>query len=512
MAIGTSDGRVFEDEWNHALSSIDDMHDALPKPVILDKTGTGSGDLPIKYAYDDSPTPQQNARDEAVRNNTLITGRVIDPSEFEDRMPEYNDSLPEQTTMGKEGWAYSTGQFPPAIRQDISHYPQATLDLSSIPKSGTPEEKALMDKPMNEEFKDQSEKEGAWRMMMRHVFNEPEIAAQDFKKGVGMWAQKTAETVVNAFKAPGDAAQGNLTSDEEGKRAFDLAAIVIGGPAPLAAKAIDGTLGSIAGVSAKTADRGALDLARTLDYKGWTPTEVWDKTGWYKGLDNKWKFEIDTKNAKLTDAFQEFKDHPTILSNPDYFAKSTLEHVLDFPELYKAYPELKNVEVHVDNSLESIGLAVKRQGENPYISINPRKLDTDEKINSALNVLLHEVQHHIQSKEKFYPGATDTSRLQPVTDFLSDRYWDAATTPEKAAQLLDTRMSFLRNDKTSMGKTLGRILYDRSPGEAEARIVMKRRNWTPEERRREAPDASIARGVEEGWEAMPLPVPGEIRK
>src|SRR5437879_6177020 len=90
--------------------------------------------------YDDTPTPQQRARDGSIYNNLK--------QQEQQQEQDLNNFTPPQGTI--------EGEHPSAI--PITHYPQATLDLSSIPRSGTPEEKGLFDKPMNEPFKDKTEK------------------------------------------------------------------------------------------------------------------------------------------------------------------------------------------------------------------------------------------------------------------------------------------------------------------------------------------------------------------
>jgi hypothetical protein len=74
-----------------------------------------------------------------------------------------------------------------------------------------------------------------------------------------------------------------------------LAALMGGFGDAGAAKAI------FAGITAKTADRAALAQAEKLTAAGADPRAIWRDTGWMKGGDGKWRFEIDDSAAKARD-------------------------------------------------------------------------------------------------------------------------------------------------------------------------------------------------------------------
>ena len=64
--------------------------------------------------------------------------------------------------------------------------------------------------------------------------------------------------------------------------------------------------------------------------KGTDEVEIWQKTGWFKDKDGAWKFEIGDSNARL---------------NPEFQSGGRLGELLEHEELFKAYPELKDVRV-----------------------------------------------------------------------------------------------------------------------------------------------------------------------
>ena len=92
----------------------------------------------------------------------------------------------------------------------------------------------------------------------------------------------------------------------------------------------DVSLNSFAGEKAITANVGKLDQAKAMLEKGADEVEIWQKTGWFKDKDGAWKFEIGDGNARL---------------NPGFQSGGRLGELLEHEELFKAYPELKDVRV-----------------------------------------------------------------------------------------------------------------------------------------------------------------------
>ena len=46
------------------------------------------------------------------------------------------------------------------------------------------------------------------------------------------------------------------------------------------------------GCLAKTADLNALKKAERMQARGADQAAIWKKTGWFRGVDDKWRFEI----------------------------------------------------------------------------------------------------------------------------------------------------------------------------------------------------------------------------
>ena len=95
---------------------------------------------------------------------------------------------------------------------------------------------------------------------------------------------------------------------------------------------------SFGGVYAKSADRLKLETAKQMEkYGGATPEEIRQETGWYRGYDGLWRFEIDDSKMRI-------KEAKLVSGN------TTLGDILDHPDLLAAYPQLKDVVVTAHRS------------------------------------------------------------------------------------------------------------------------------------------------------------------
>ncbi len=104
---------------------------------------------------------------------------------------------------------------------------------------------------------------------------------------------------------------------------------------------------SFGGERARNADKTALATAKQLDADGKSSEEIRQKTGWHKGYDGKWRFEIDDSMAKLVE------NPPLKLqgNNDDgYYRTAKLGDVLEHSKLFEAYPQLKNVTVIIQET------------------------------------------------------------------------------------------------------------------------------------------------------------------
>jgi hypothetical protein len=204
------------------------------------------------------------------------------------------------------------------------------------------------------------------------------------------------------------------------------------------------------GVGAKAIDKMALYKAHTMEMNGVHPDDIFHDTGWFRAADNRWKFEIPDQGAKIKDevlsptmyAGEHLKDlsgKPRYeLSEPKLEVNGanemgdlhphTLEHVLDHPELFKAYPELKGVEV------KPVGPFDRMAGVKGYFNhvTNTLALSPASK-EDMLSTALHEVQHAIQAREGFSKGASPQMFETPRWKDLSKEFNKMKNTAEKKA-------------------------------------------------------------------------------
>jgi hypothetical protein len=154
---------------------------------------------------------------------------------------------------------------------------------------------------------------------------------------------------------------------------------------------------SYAGPNAKTADQSLLQQAKARVESGEDVEVVRKETGWFKGLEGRWKFEVDDSNVSLSPNYDDFRGIPT-----------RLEDVLIAPELFAAYPELtggsanKGVLVFIDVH------SSYKEGKGSFAIQYGDKVITIEAPNQreAVSVLLHEVQHAVQRIEGFATGGS----------------------------------------------------------------------------------------------------------
>lgn len=159
---------------------------------------------------------------------------------------------------------------------------------------------------------------------------------------------------------------------------------------------------SFGGKNSKIADIGLLQKAETLEKDGASAEEIRKETGWSRGLDNKWKFEIDDSKAK-------YKEEKIRLGKA-----INLNEVLEHEDLFKAYPDLKKVKVKEISDLDARGVY---SPNFDCIFIN-ENLPTQKKLKS----LIHEVQHAIQVREGFAVGESpdNENRNQSAGEIEAD--------------------------------------------------------------------------------------------
>ena len=267
---------------------------------------------------------------------------------------------------------------------------------------------------------------------------------------------------------------------------------------------------SFAGQSAQTADTHALATAQARLAAGEDAETVRQETGWFRGVDGKWRYEIDDSqasikgsgtvaevfaqaNAQSNQAADRLRERANLADRPrlnaDYVS---LGQILDHPALFAAYPELAGIRVTVGSDMGQTLASIRETGGG-FEMVLSSGLSRDE----ALSAMLHEVQHGIQTIEGFASGGNLESA--PVLDAaemakaVNKRYearldaLRAAGKFDESATLDDERRAEVDRIFADEKAGIGSLGYRRLAGEVEARNTQARANLTPEQRRATPP-------------------------
>ena len=158
-----------------------------------------------------------------------------------------------------------------------------------------------------------------------------------------------------------------------------------------------------------------LSVARRMEKAKKDAKTIKMATGWERGSDGKWRYE--TGDAKIKDTIEldgkTFKRYEEDM----LWTSGKFGDVVDAPELFKAYPELRDVRIETDAVLNDM----PSNGEyNPRTNTITIHSDDLKYQNSILN---HEIQHAIQHIEGFETGGSAENvreRIQQVIDNSSD--------------------------------------------------------------------------------------------
>ena len=144
---------------------------------------------------------------------------------------------------------------------------------------------------------------------------------------------------------------------------------------------------SVGGVNATTADVGRLADAERMEQGGADSETVRRETGWYRGYDGKWRFEIDDSKMHFINHREESR------------RTWKLDELIRHDALFAAYPELRDYTV-LNFGISDDVEAAFYPGLN-RITLDPRLSRAEKRA-----ALIHEIQHAIQLIEGFSVGAT----------------------------------------------------------------------------------------------------------
>lgn len=223
-----------------------------------------------------------------------------------------------------------------------------------------------------------------------------------------------------------------------------------------------GTRFMFAGENAANANKESLNTAKEMEKGGTDAETIQQKTGWFRGADGKWRWEIDDSgmklrfesglydyntelrekthawvrltNRELTDEQRrdladyqrstergeadealyekltgefggDFEKWALTLETTKEAAKSipnytTLGELVDAPALFATYPDMKDMDVTFQTLERGQNGGYSRRFDSIELS-----RDLKNRPEALLNSLTHEVQHAVQQREGFTPGA-----------------------------------------------------------------------------------------------------------
>lgn len=142
-----------------------------------------------------------------------------------------------------------------------------------------------------------------------------------------------------------------------------------------------------------------LDVAKQVEDEKKDAKIIKMATGWEKGVDGKWRYEMP--DAKIKDTIDVGGGNIVKRFEEDMlWTDGKLEDAVDAPKLFEAYPQLKNIKIHTDAVMNDMPSNGEYNPQTKTITIHADEL---KYLNSILN---HEIQHVIQHEEGFAHGGT----------------------------------------------------------------------------------------------------------
>ena len=209
-----------------------------------------------------------------------------------------------------------------------------------------------------------------------------------------------------------------------------------------------------AGELSRTADLEALARARQMEAEGADMEAIRQETGWFKSkvTGGEWAYEISDKGIEFSrnaprfpadfeaqeirkqmvkalaeeQDFEKYKQLQKQLNELPTDTTPRRDILMDWmshPELYEAYPQLRNMPFKLDETINANG---KFNGDTISVNSSLDKMYTKDgipihmEIDDTTKTMLHEVQHAVQEIEGFPRGS-------------SPAYWEGNKIPTKEA-------------------------------------------------------------------------------
>ena len=189
---------------------------------------------------------------------------------------------------------------------------------------------------------------------------------------------------------------------------------------------------------------GSLETAIQMERDARDPHAIKMSTGWERGVDLLWRYELPAARLK-EDGFS-LKELKNGVS---------LDSLLEAPELFEAYPELRQFTVKANDKMDAQGTIYFKDRlillNTGRVTIDIHDMELTKRI--LLETIVHETQHAIQHIEGFSTGTTEEACMR----MLLKR--DYPSLPDLDSDVARVAALLLRNDRSA--GTLKRL----GPGE-----------------------------------------------
>lgn len=337
-------------------------------------------------------------------------------------------------------------------------------------------------------------------VVMDNAMIGPQDERSGFQRGVDnlknvelpSWKQ-TRETITNAVKNLPSALKagvdnlgesmfgGMLTTEDAIRLGAEVGVVGAGMPVPEGATRL---FGGRRAKSAPFTEAEEADFDSYLD-----PDTLWEEKSVFRGPEGKYRFEISDENLAFTGDFtrryKEIQDDLDLAASMkaqdpikyEYY----LDEVIDHPELFDNYPELKDVRVLAGYKTGDSSAGYWDEA-NKVLFMNMEYFDRGQELKFQ-STLLHEIQHAIQYIEGFDVGSGPDMFESAFNQGKRDAWINAYSQLSRSSDPADQRIArkYLWGVGVEEAKRIRDAegltafdTYQRTAGEVESRAVEKR--------------------------------------
>ena len=208
-----------------------------------------------------------------------------------------------------------------------------------------------------------------------------------------------------------------------------------------------------------------LNVARQMEGAKKDAKAIKMATGWERGADGKWRYEI--ADSKLNDMMDVDGKGKMVKRHKEdmLWTSGKLGEVVVAPELFKAYPKLKDVRLETDSIMNNLPSNGEYNAKTNTITIHADEL---KYLDSILN---HEIQHAIQHIEGFARGGNP--------EYLQWRI-EAAKKEWRARAWADA----LRDKAEEMGEHYNQVEVEKALIDEYKEMGMDNDEWMPDKETR----------------------------